>query len=61
VKIRHRDEFLARIKNELRSGDPIDPERAARAVFAVLAQRIAQGEIEDVKHVLPGEVRELWP
>jgi uncharacterized protein (DUF2267 family) len=61
VKIRHRDEFLARIKNELRSGDPIDPERAARAVFTVLAQRIAEGEIEDVKHVLPGEVRELWP
>jgi uncharacterized protein (DUF2267 family) len=33
----------------------------ARAVFAVLARRVADGEIEDVKHVLPSEVRALWP
>jgi uncharacterized protein (DUF2267 family) len=38
-----------------------DPECAARAVFAVLARRIADGEIEDVKHVLPEDIRELWP
>jgi uncharacterized protein (DUF2267 family) len=61
VKIRHRYELLARIENELRDADAKDPERVARAVFTVLSQRIAQGEIEDVKHVLPGEVRDLWP
>jgi uncharacterized protein (DUF2267 family) len=30
-------------------------------VFALLANRVAEGEIEDVKHLLPAEIRELWP
>jgi len=33
----------------------------ARAVFVVLAHRVTKGEIEDVKHVLPAEMRDLWP
>jgi hypothetical protein len=33
----------------------------ARAVFTVLARRVTEGEIEDVRHVLPSELRELWP
>jgi uncharacterized protein (DUF2267 family) len=60
LKTRHKDQFLAQITSEC-DADGIDPERAARAVFTVLAQRIAQGEIEDVMHVLPEEVRDLWP
>jgi uncharacterized protein (DUF2267 family) len=60
LKERHREEFLARIKQELRPR-PTDPERVARAVFRVLANRISEGEIEDVEHVLPGEIRDLWP
>jgi uncharacterized protein (DUF2267 family) len=34
---------------------------AARAVFTVLARRVSEGEIEDVKQVLPAEIRDLWP
>jgi uncharacterized protein (DUF2267 family) len=33
----------------------------ARAVFTVLAGRVTEGEIEDVKHLLPTELRKLWP
>jgi uncharacterized protein (DUF2267 family) len=61
LKIRHRDEFLARITQELRDGNGIDAERVASAVFTVLAARVADGEIEDVKQVLPGDIRDLWP
>jgi uncharacterized protein (DUF2267 family) len=70
VKERHREQFLARIAREFRpandSGDDdgIDAdgaERVARAVFTVLAKRITEGEIDDVKHVLPKDVREFWP
>jgi uncharacterized protein (DUF2267 family) len=33
----------------------------ARAVFCLLSKRIAGGEIEDVKHILPREIRDRWP
>jgi uncharacterized protein (DUF2267 family) len=33
----------------------------ARGVFAVLEKRVTEGEIEDVKQVLPTQLRELWP
>jgi uncharacterized protein (DUF2267 family) len=61
MKIRHEEEFLARIEDEMRRDDGVDVEQAARAVFAVLAARITEGEIADVRHVLPAEVRRLWP
>jgi uncharacterized protein (DUF2267 family) len=61
LKERHREEFLARIRIELGKDDPTEPETIARAVFAVLAKRVTAGEIEDVKHVLPAELRDLWP
>lgn len=31
------------------------------AVFALLAERVSAGEIKDIKHVLPPEIRGLWP
>ncbi|OLB97969.1 MAG: hypothetical protein AUH30_09265 [Candidatus Rokubacteria bacterium 13_1_40CM_68_15] len=61
VRERRKEEFLGRIAQEFRGGERIDPEPVARAVFAVLERRITEGEIEDVKHVLPAEIRSLWP
>jgi uncharacterized protein (DUF2267 family) len=61
LKERHKEQFLARIEQQFRGDESIDPERVARAVFTVLANRISEGEIEDVKHVLPAEMRDLWP
>src|SRR5579875_2072450 len=61
LKERHKEEFLAHIRQELRGEPEPDTERIARAVFAVLARRVTEGEIEDVKHLLPAEIRELWP
>jgi len=61
LRIRHKEQFLARIAEHFRGDDFIDPEHVARAVFTVLAKRVSEGEIEDVKHVLPAEMRDLWP
>jgi uncharacterized protein (DUF2267 family) len=61
LKIRHKDEFLARVAQEIPGDDAADVEQLVRAVFAVLAARVTEGEIEDVRHVLPEEVRRLWP
>ena len=61
LKLRHRDEFLERISQELKGDDRMDPELAARTVFAVLARRITEGEIEDIRHLLPAKIQNLWP
>lgn len=62
LKLRTREEFLARIAQELRGpGDGMDPEPLARAVFVVLGEHLTGGEIEDLKASLPAEIRELWP
>jgi uncharacterized protein (DUF2267 family) len=61
VKARSREQFLARVGEELRHIEDLDPPRAATAVFAVLERRVSEGEIEDVKQMLPAEIRELWP
>lgn len=58
VKERHKEQFLARIAAELNDEDP---KKVAGAVFTVLARRVSNGEIQDVKHLLPVELRELWP
>jgi uncharacterized protein (DUF2267 family) len=61
LRVRQKEQFLARIEEQFKGDDRIDPERVARAVFTVLANRVTEGEIEDVKHVLPSEIRDLWP
>ncbi len=60
LKERHKEEFLAHSKHAFRSDERMDPEQIARGVFRVLARRISEGEIEDIKHLLPAELRELW-
>jgi uncharacterized protein (DUF2267 family) len=39
----------------------IDTEHAVRAVLRILSDRISAGEIDQVRHVLPEQIRELWP
>jgi uncharacterized protein (DUF2267 family) len=61
LKLRDKQEFLGLVAEEFRTDDTLNPELIARAVFKVLADRVTAGEIEDVKHVMPAEIRELWP
>ncbi|HEV8712415.1 MAG TPA: DUF2267 domain-containing protein [Candidatus Binatia bacterium] len=61
LRARHKEQFLARIEQQFRGDDGVDPEQVACAVFMVLATRVTEGEIEDVKYILPAEIRDLWP
>ncbi|HKX28648.1 MAG TPA: DUF2267 domain-containing protein [Blastocatellia bacterium] len=61
LRERHKEQFLTRIEREFGREDLIDSECVARAVFVLLANRISDGEIEDVKQILPAEIRSLWP
>lgn len=60
-RARHKEQFLARIEQQFRNDASIDSEEIVRVVFSVIANRVTIGEIEDVKHILPTEIRELWP
>ena len=60
-KVRRKEQFLAYIEGYFSGDESVDPEQIARAVFTVLEHRVTEGEIEDVKHILPAELRELWP
>ena len=63
---RSRASFLSRTEHALERAlwnedHRIDAEQAARAVLGVLSYHISPGEVEQVRHVLPEPVRELWP
>lgn len=60
VKIRDREEFLTRIHDYFRRDPNIDPERVTRAVFKVLSRKVTEGEISDVKGILPSGLQSLW-
>lgn len=65
-KSRSKEEFLnelgSRLHNYLRNNDSdIDLEQLVRAVFYVISTKVATGEVKDITHILPSELKELWP
>jgi uncharacterized protein (DUF2267 family) len=63
VKSRGKDLFLRQVRSQFahtRNPD-IDAEEMTRAIFRVLAKHVSSGELEQVKHLLPHELRDLWP
>jgi len=60
-KYRHKAAFLAEIKKDVPELDDVQLERAVTAVFETLESEMPGGELEQVRHALPAELRELWP
>ena len=61
VKHRKKADFISRIADAFRN-DPIPfVSDVVTVVFELLSEKIAAGEIEDVRHELPAEIRVLWP
>ncbi len=61
LKQRHLAEFLAHVERELGRRREDEVELLVRAVFRLLDHRITGGEVDDVKSILPRELRALWP
>lgn len=61
VKHRHRDDFIARVDSAFQNDPLIFATDAVTAVFELLSDKIAAGEIEKVRHALPADLRALWP
>lgn len=66
-KERSKEDFLNHFRSHLGNYfqktdvNDIDAEQIIRAVFSVIAKRIPKGEVEDVTHILPAQLKELWP
>lgn len=58
---RHVPEFVARVHECMQRNPTIDPEKAARATFEVMWERVDPGEVAKVIKLLPHEIRQLWP
>jgi len=61
VKSRHKADFIARIDAAFRTDPIVSTPDAVAAVFALLSDKITAGEVEDVRHELPADLRALWP
>jgi uncharacterized protein (DUF2267 family) len=61
VKERGKAEFLARVEQSFLADRLERPAQAVMAVFELLSEKISAGEIADVRHALPSDLRNLWP
>lgn len=59
----HAETFTGRVENALRAANQPDVEavHAVHAVFRLLDRHVSAGEIEQVKAVLPEDIRRMWP
>ena len=57
---RHKDEFLARVK-ELYHQEDIDTEQMVRAVFSTVNSFVSDGQAEEIRQMLNADYRdEIW-
>jgi uncharacterized protein (DUF2267 family) len=60
IKDRHLDDFLARIQTHFKNDSTMEIEQTVKAVFKVIRSKVTEGEIKDVKGMMPEELRTLW-
>lgn len=60
VKERHQEGFLYHVATYFNFDERVDPPEVVRAVFKVIGKHVSIGEVDDIKHTLPGELRALW-
>jgi uncharacterized protein (DUF2267 family) len=61
LRERHLEQFLSHVQARFPNGFDVAPEVAVRVVFRLLAEKISEGEMQDVRHLLPSEIRDLMP
>jgi uncharacterized protein (DUF2267 family) len=61
VKDRSKADFVARVERDFQNDPIADVPQAVTAVFQLLSGKATAGEISDVRHSLPADLRSLWP
>lgn len=57
----NKQEFLSSVREGFRAPQAPDAEKLTRAVLRVLTHHVSEGEVKNVKNILPKTIRELWP
>jgi len=58
--LRHKEQFLEQVDQAFCDDVTVDAEEVTRAVLRVISKHVSSGEIADITHTLPREIRELW-
>jgi len=61
VTERKKEDFVARIENDLKQDMPNNADAAIRAVFRLLDRHISHGEIVQVRSAMKKALQDLWP
>jgi uncharacterized protein (DUF2267 family) len=61
VKNRSKRDFIGRVDESFHRDPLPEPIPAVMAVFELLSRRISAGEIDNVRHALPSDIRTIWP
>jgi uncharacterized protein (DUF2267 family) len=63
VKSRGKEVFLREVRAQFSNtrNPDVDAEHVTRAILRVLCKHVSKGELEQVKAILPRELREFWP
>jgi uncharacterized protein (DUF2267 family) len=61
VRERKKEEFISHISEAFQNDPDVNSEEVLRSVLCLLAKKVSDGEIEDIKSTLPQELLELWP
>lgn len=61
VKKRSRADFIGRFDDAFLTDPMVLTEDAVSAVFELLSDKITAGEVAQVRHALPADIRALWP
>jgi uncharacterized protein (DUF2267 family) len=61
VRKRSKEDFLAYVTRQFRN-DPLEhPAQEVMEALRLLTSKITPGEIEDVRHSMPEDIRNFWP
>lgn len=61
VKERSREAFIEEIQKAFRTDPMGDVEEAVSAALGLLSEKVTKGEMDDVRHALPKQIRDLFP
>jgi uncharacterized protein (DUF2267 family) len=62
LPLRSRNDFFTAVSHYMaREGETSNAEAGTRAVFRLLDRKATEGEIEDLQHVIPLILLDLWP